>query len=81
MVFNIKFIMLHEYDATKDKCPLPLVKMRMILKKMEFDDICLIRISDKGSLKDIPKYLASAGYVFTQRIVDMTSVELSIKNR
>ncbi len=73
--------MLHEYDATKDKCPLPLVKMRMILKKMQHDDTCLIRISDKGSLQDIPKYLASAGYIYTQRIVDITSVELSIKNR
>ena len=73
--------MLHEYDATKDKCPLHLVKMRMMLKKMQYDDTCLIRISDKGSLKDIPKYLTSAGYVFTQRIVDLTSVELSIKNR
>jgi TusA-related sulfurtransferase len=73
--------MLHEYDATQDKCPLPLVKMRMILKTMHPDDICLIRISDKGSLKDIPKYLTSAGYIFTERILDITSVELSIKNR
>ncbi|MFT5759171.1 MAG: tRNA 2-thiouridine synthesizing protein A [Alteromonadaceae bacterium] len=73
--------MLHEYDATQDKCPLPLVNMRMILKKMQHDDVCLLRIRDKGSLKDIPKYLASAGYIFTQRIVDTTSVELSIKKQ
>jgi len=73
--------MLHEYDATQDKCPLPLVKMRMILKKMQHDDICVIRISDKGSLKDIPIYLTKTGYIYTQRIIDITSVELSIKNR
>jgi TusA-related sulfurtransferase len=73
--------MLHEYDATKEKCPLPLVKMRMILKKMHHDDVCLIRISDKGSLKDIPKYLTSAGYIYTERIIGVTSIELSIKNR
>ncbi|WP_076418784.1 sulfurtransferase TusA family protein [Colwellia sp. UCD-KL20] len=73
--------MLHEYDATNDKCPLPLVKMRVILKKMQANDKCSISIADKGSKNDIPKYLSKAGYPFTSTILDNGVVELLIENR
>ncbi|WDE10046.1 sulfurtransferase TusA family protein [Thalassomonas haliotis] len=73
--------MLYEYDATADKCPLPLVKMRVILKKMQKDDVCLIRISDKGSIKDIPKLLKKQGYPYNVRYISNSVLELHIKNR
>jgi TusA-related sulfurtransferase len=73
--------MLHEYDATDEKCPLPLVKMRVILKKMQINDKCLISIADKGSKNDIPKYLTQAGYPFSSSVSDNGIVELLIKNR
>lgn len=73
--------MLHEYDATKEKCPLPLVKMRVILKKMHIDDKCLISIADKGSKNDIPKFLTQAGYPFSSTTSDNGVVELLIGNR
>lgn len=73
--------MLHEYDATNDKCPLPLVKMRVILKKMQASDKCSIRIADKGSKNDIPKYLVKTGYLFSSTTLDNGVVELLIENR
>ncbi len=63
--------MLYEYDATAEKCPLPLVNMRVILKKMHGGDSCLLHISDKGSISDIPKLLLKQGYQFSeQRLSD-----------
>lgn len=73
--------MLLEYDATNEKCPLPLVKMRVILKKMQIEDKCLISIADKGSKNDIPKYLTKAGYKFTSTKFDNGVIELLIENR
>ncbi len=49
--------MIHKYDGCADKCPLPLVKTRVILKKMQPNDVCLIKLTDKGSMKNIPNYL------------------------
>ena len=70
--------MLYEYDATAEKCPLPLVKMRVILKKMKKGDSCLLQIKDKGSITDIPKLLIKQGYQFTQDCIDDEVLQLHI---
>ncbi len=80
-VISKYFLMLYKYDATDDKCPLPLVKMRVILNKMQQDDTCLIHISDKGSKKDIPRLLKQKGYSFTEQYINSTVLALYIKNR
>jgi tRNA 2-thiouridine synthesizing protein A len=71
--------MIYQYDASKDKCPLPLVKMRVLLKKLQSDDTCIIRLADQGSKSDIPKYLATKGYQYTQQQLDNSIVEFHIK--
>jgi tRNA 2-thiouridine synthesizing protein A len=71
--------MLYQYDAHNDKCPLPLVKMRVILKKMQTGDICMIRIKDKGSKKNIPDYLKKSAWLFTEQIIDNNILELKIE--
>lgn len=71
--------MIFEYDASEDKCPLPLVKMRVLLNKMKDNDVCIIKVADSGSKSDIPKYLTDKGYVFCQRQISTTLVELHIK--
>lgn len=71
--------MLYEYDATMEKCPLPLVKMRVILAKMELGDRFLIQISDSGSISDIPKLLSKKGYVFTQEYISNHVLQLLIE--
>ena len=70
--------MLYEYDATKDKCPLPLVKLRLLLKKMRINDTCLIRITDQGSKNDIPNLLNKKGFKFKEQNIDNDIVELLI---
>lgn len=71
--------MFYEYDATQDKCPVPLVNLRLILKKMTPNDSCLMRICDKGSKKDIPKLLIKYNIHFEQRDIDEFITELHIR--
>lgn len=71
--------MIYKYDAIHEKCPLPLVKMRQILNKMTKDDSCIITLSDKGSLTDIPKYLNEKGYRYSVRHLSNSVTELHIK--
>lgn len=70
--------MIYEYDASNDKCPLPLVKMRIMLKKLNHGDSCIIKISDKGSKSDIPNYLTTRGYQYTQQQLESSIVEFHI---
>ena len=69
----------YEYDATAEKCPQPLVKMRVLLKKMQQGDTCLMHISDKGSIKDIPKLLIKQGYSFDTQVIEHNVMQLHIK--
>ncbi|GHE97959.1 sulfurtransferase TusA family protein [Thalassotalea profundi] len=71
--------MIYQYNAVKDKCPLPLVKMRVLLNKMVKNDICIMQISDAGSIADIPNYLTKKGYHFSQKKLSDSVVELQIK--
>lgn len=76
-----KITMIYEYDATLDKCPLPLVKLRVILKKMVDNDSCIIRLADNGSKSDIPRLLTQQHYPYVvKRLIDEV-VELHINNR
>jgi tRNA 2-thiouridine synthesizing protein A len=58
--------MIYEYDARSEKCPVPLVQLRLLLKKMSDSDSCLLKISDRGSIQDIPKLLTKNGYTYKQ---------------
>jgi len=71
--------MIYQYDATQDKCPVPLVNLRLLLRKLTPNDSCLIRIFDKGSKKDIPVLLIRQGFYFEQRKVDEHIMELTIR--
>ena len=70
--------MIYQYNAVEDKCPLALVKMRVILKKMTNDDTCIMQLSDAGSLSDIPRYLTQKGYTFSQQQISSSITELHI---
>jgi len=70
--------MIYEYDASTEKCPVPLVKLRLLLKKMSKDDFCLFKISDPGSLTDIPKLLTKQGYSYKENWQNKRVLELLI---
>jgi TusA-related sulfurtransferase len=71
--------MLYEYDASNEKCPLPLVKMRVILKKMQLGDSCMIRIVDKGSKENIPHYLKKTAVEYELQELENKTLEIIIK--
>jgi TusA-related sulfurtransferase len=62
--------MIYKYDGIGEKCPVPLVQLRLLLKKMQQGDQCIITINDIGSLQDIPKLLTKKGYHYTKQVVD-----------
>ncbi len=70
--------MIYQYDATGDSCPLPLVKMRLLLKKMTSDDTCIMQIADQGSKSDIPNYLQNKGWHYTMNQLSANIIELTI---
>ena len=70
--------MIYEYDARSEKCPVPLVQLRLLLKKMSDSDSCLLKISDQGSIQDIPKLLTKHGYTYKQSWLEKNSLELFI---
>lgn len=70
--------MIFQYDASQEKCPLPLVNLRIILKKMKKEDVCVLKISDIGSKESIPNLLAKLGYCYHQRNIDKNIVEITL---
>lgn len=72
--------MLYQYDARAEKCPLPLVNLRVLLKKMSVGDSCIIQISDAGSKSDIPNLLTRQGYPF-KKIFKQDYLEIHIQHR
>jgi tRNA 2-thiouridine synthesizing protein A len=73
------YFMIYEYDARSEKCPVPLVQLRLLLKKMSPTDFCLLKISDQGSIKDIPKLLTKQGYTYEMSWLETDTLELIIR--
>jgi TusA-related sulfurtransferase len=67
-----------EYDATNEVCPVPLVKMRMMLKKMIKGEVLILKIVDSGSKKDIPKYLKQMSYHYVTKESAFNGIEVTI---
>ena len=70
--------MIFRYDASQEMCPLPLLNLRLILKKMTTEDMCVFQICDIGSKENIPKLLTKLGYCFNQRIMENKNVEITL---
>lgn len=73
--------MIFNYDGTSDKCPVPLVTMRLLLKKMQKGDQCTVLIKDAGSVKDLPKLLTKQGYSYSQHSMSDGIVEIIIESK
>lgn len=76
-----KNIMNYKYDASSEQCPLPLVKLRVILKKMTAGDTCSFRIKDNGSKSDIPRLLDKLQCCYTVSVDEAGVEELFITYR
>jgi TusA-related sulfurtransferase len=71
--------MIYKYDGIGEKCPVPLVQLRLLLKKMHPGDKCIVIINDIGSVKDIPKLLNKQGYQYTEQHIGDGIVQISVK--
>ena len=49
-------------DAREDRCPMPLLKAKLLLNKMAIGERLCIQACDSGSLKDIPQYVDLVGF-------------------
>ncbi|WP_461537936.1 sulfurtransferase TusA family protein [Spongorhabdus nitratireducens] len=47
----------HELDASGMNCPLPLLKCKQQLNKMEAGEVLLLTATDSGSWRDIHSYI------------------------
>ena len=65
-----------EYDARLEKCPLPLVKTKLLLKSLTSGQQVRLLLSDPGSISDIPKLLTKQCIEFTQQQIDKQVIEL-----
>lgn len=51
-----------ELDATGLKCPLPVLKARKVIKKMDAGDVLTVRATDPGSPMDMKAFCESQGH-------------------
>ncbi|SET58320.1 sulfurtransferase TusA family protein [Thalassotalea agarivorans] len=72
------YAMEYRYDGTQEKCPLPLVKTRVILNKMAQGDRCWVLLSDGGSKSDIPRYLKRKQIPHTITTLENNNIEIVI---
>lgn len=73
--------MIFNYDGTREKCPVPLVAMRLLLRKMFPGDRCVLLLKDAGSRQDIPKLLNKIGYCYRQYDVGEGIIKIIIENK
>lgn len=52
----------HALDATEMMCPMPLLKTRLLLQRMQAGECLLVTATDPGSWQDIPKYIRLSGH-------------------
>ena len=71
--------MIYKYDGSEEQCPVPLIHLRLLLKKMIVGDECIILIKDKGSVNDIPKLLNKNNVSYHKQVLDNEIIELTFK--
>jgi len=81
LVKKKKYKMIFKYDASDEKCPLPLVNLRLLLKKLQKGDVCILIIADKGSIEDIPKLLNKLGFPYKQSHIDNGRVKITLSSK
>lgn len=65
-----------EYDARLEKCPLPLVKTKLLLKSLTGGQQVRVLLADSGSISDIPKLLTKQCIEFKLQQIDKQVIEL-----
>lgn len=54
-------------DASGLRCPMPLLKTKLVLNDMSAGEVLAVTATDPGSAKDIPAWLAMTGHALVQK--------------
>jgi len=54
-------------DARQDVCPMPLLKAKMALSKLQSGQLLAVEACDAGSWKDIPFYVEQVGHTLRHK--------------
>lgn len=66
-------------DTSKQICPIPLLKLKLVMRQCQVGDRIIQLVSDKSSVKDIPAWLNKKGHLVTVSQVSNNLFELTIK--
>lgn len=56
-----------ELDATGIPCPMPLLKLKQHLNKMEVGQKIRIKTTDSGSVRDFGVFVVQAGHIMVEK--------------
>ncbi|MGL4446989.1 sulfurtransferase TusA family protein [Shewanella sp.] len=65
-------------DLTSFRCPIPLVRIKLILRRMAVGETLQILLSDSGSRRDVPLFLQKQGHRVDEWCNDATQLGLRI---
>ncbi len=71
--------MQHQLNTQGLVCPMPLLKLKLLLKQCQTGDQIVQSITDTRSVKDIPAWLEMKGYSVEIRRLDSQITILDIK--
>ncbi|WNC70145.1 sulfurtransferase TusA family protein [Thalassotalea nanhaiensis] len=66
------------YDGRLEKCPLPLVKTKLLLKQLTAGQSLTLFLADPGSIQDIPRLLSKLNIPFEQSLIAEHQVKITI---
>ncbi|WNC70716.1 sulfurtransferase TusA family protein [Thalassotalea psychrophila] len=67
-----------QYDGRLEKCPLPLVKTKLLLKQLSTGQTLTLLLADPGSIQDIPRLLFKLNIPFEQILLAKQQVKITI---
>ncbi len=70
--------MVKEINALGLICPMPLLKLKLMLAQCQSNDDVLIRVSDRSSIVDIPSWANKKGYQVKVELISTDETLISV---
>lgn len=67
-----------KYDARLERCPIPLIKTKLLLKSLDKGQALRILLCDSSSKQDIPKWMTTIGLKFTTIELSENDLEITV---
>ena len=66
------------YDGRLEKCPVPLIKTKLLLKQLSAGQSLTLLLTDPGSIQDIPRLLTKLNIPFKQTSLVEQTIKITI---